>query len=118
MYDEHFELVLSKQLKPAQGKGRKYQVVKTLPTPVEYQRMKQQAFTAPLSEILSDVQGWLQERLDDLRFKLDSMSERALDGERGERISEQVDALGEVVYALNPDQVPSAAAKRKRRRRT
>lgn len=54
MYDEHFEQVLKDHLRVSKdGRGGKYRVDKPLPTLIEYERMKQRAFTIPLGEILA-----------------------------------------------------------------
>lgn len=112
MYDEHFEQVLKDHLRVSKdGRGGKYRVDKPLPTLIEYERMKQRAFTIPLGEILSTMHARLSDCVSDLESNLDSMSDRAREGQRGERLNEQSEALGNLACTLTPDRLPPAVAR-------
>jgi hypothetical protein len=108
LYDGHFADILGAVIKPSSSgsKSKKYKVVKPLPSPDDYCEKRERHFTKTIAEFVVNLQGPIQEGIENINERLDNMSDSTRDGERGQEAEEALNYLEGVLEALGKDSIP------------
>lgn len=78
---------------PRKGKEKaKFELLKPLPTPEEYEKMKRQRFTVRLDDVVSSISG-LSDLADELRSWYDNLPESFQQGDKGSVLEESASTL-------------------------